>query len=692
MVQEPTLVRKTITCEPPVISNGHVSVIKPALYGSTVTYHCNQGFVLDGQGSSKCIQNGTDNVYGKWTDQTPVCKAISCDTPFLLNGQVIAGGQSTHGTTVIFKCNDGFILVGKTNSTCVHEDPKSAKGKWSEPTPVCKTITCEPPVIPNGYVSVIKPAVYGSTVTYHCNQGFVLDGKGSSKCSQNGTDNVYGKWTDQSPVCKAISCDKPLLLNGQVIAGGQSTHGTTVIFRCNEGFVLEGKTYSTCVHEDQNSAKGKWSEPTPVCKAITCEPPVISNGHVSVIKPAVYGSTVTYHCNQGFVLDGKGSSKCSQNGTDNVYGKWTNQSPVCKAISCDTPLLLNGQVIAGGLSTHGTSVIFRCDEGFILEGKTKSTCIHEDPNRAKGNWSEPTPVCKAINCDTPFLLNGQVTASELSTHGTTVNFRCYEGFILDGKTNSTCVHEDPNSAKGKWSEPTPVCKVITCEEPKLKNGNVTTVVSPATFSSVVNYTCNEAFVLEGAFNSTCTQNGTENVKGEWSEPSPTCREITCDQPVLQHGKASTSSLQYNSTVTYSCEENYSLTGKAKSTCVQEDKTSIKGVWADPIPICTDLESPSSTIDHVDGNFGGRANTRSAMNIGIDIGCATVVLVLVSIGIMLAIKKKSRESQPHETPEEDPPAKSNVTDYQNPLYDMEEWDGGQNETRGSPHETFRLDVV
>ncbi|XP_064625973.1 complement receptor type 2-like [Lineus longissimus] len=343
---------------------------------------------------------------------------------------------------------------------------------------------------------------------------------------------------------RAISCDTPLLLNGKVIAGGQSTHGTTVIFRCNEGFILEGKTNSTCVHEDPNSAKGKWSEPTPACK---------------VTKVAVYGSTVTYHCNQGFVLDGKRSSKCSQNGTDNVYGKWNDQSP----------------------------------------------------------------VCKAINCETPILLNGQVTASELSTHGTTVNFRCYEGFILEGKTNSTCVHEDPNSAKGKWSEPTPVCK-----------------------------------------------------------------EITCDQPVLQHGKASTGSLQYNSTVSYSCEDNYSLTGKATSTCVQEDKTSIKGVWADPIPICTEigLESPSSTLNYVHGDVGGRTNTRdesvSAMNIGIGIGCATVVLVLVIIGIILAIKNKSRESPPHETLEEEPPAKSKEKVFQNPLYNIEEWNEGQNETRGS----------
>ncbi|XP_064624460.1 C4b-binding protein alpha chain-like [Lineus longissimus] len=312
-----------------------------------------------------------------------------------------------------------------------------------------------------------------------------------------------------------------------------------------------------------------WPIAFPCTHTITCEPPVISNGHVSVIKAAVYGSTVTYHCNQGFVLDGKGSSKCSQSGTDNVYGKWTDQTPVCKAISCDTPFLLNGQVIAGGRSTHDTTVIFRCDEGFFI----------------------------------------------------------------DGKTNSTCVHEDPNSAKGKWSEPTPVCK-----------------------------------------------------------------GITCDQPVLQHGKASTGSLQYNSTVTYSCEENYSLTGKATSTCVQENKTSIKGVWADPIPICTEigLESPSSTLNYVHGDVGGRTNTRdesvSAMNIGIGIGCATVVLVLVIIGIILAIKNKSRESPPHETLEEEPPAKSKERVFQNPLYNIEEWNEGQNETRGSSDETFRLDFV
>ncbi|XP_064624459.1 sushi, von Willebrand factor type A, EGF and pentraxin domain-containing protein 1-like [Lineus longissimus] len=255
-----------ITCEPPVISNGYVSVTKPVVYGSTVTYHCNQGFVLDGEGSSRCAQNGTDSVYGKWTDQLPVCKAI----------------------------------------------------------------TCEPPVISNGHVSVTKTTVYGSTVTYHCNPGFVLDGKESSKCTQNGTDNVYGKWTDQLPVCKAITCEPPVISNGHASVTKPAVYGSTVTYHCNQGFVLDGKGNSKCIQNGTDSVYGKWNDQSPVCKAITCEPPVISNGHVSVTKPAVYGSTVTYHCNQGFVLDGKGSSLCSQNGTDNVYGKWTDQSPVCK--------------------------------------------------------------------------------------------------------------------------------------------------------------------------------------------------------------------------------------------------------------------------------------------------------------------------------------------------------------------------
>ncbi|XP_064625975.1 sushi, von Willebrand factor type A, EGF and pentraxin domain-containing protein 1-like [Lineus longissimus] len=533
--EDSTPVCRAITCDTPSLTNGQVSVPKTAHLGSAVSYQCDTGYVLEGKGNSTCVEDGPDNVKGSWADPTPACTAITCDTPSLTNGRVSGPKPALLGSAVSYLCDTGYVLEGKGNSSCIQNGSHDVKGKWADLTPVCIAITCEPPVISNGHVSVTKPAVYGSTATYRCNNGFVLDGKGSSQCNRNGTENVYGKWTNQSPVCKAISCDTPLLLNGQVRAGGQRTNGTTVIFRCDKGFILEGKTNSTCVHEDPNIAKGKWSEPTPVCKAITCEPPVISNGHASVTKAAVYGSNVTYRCNQGFVLDGKESSKCIQNRTDSVYGKWNDQSPVCKAISCDTPFLLNGEVTSVGLSTHGTTVSYRCDVGFILDGKTNSTCVHEDPNSAKGNWSEQTPVCKTITCEPPVISNGHASVTKAAVYGSNVTYRCNQGFVLDGKESSKCIQNRTDSVYGKWNDQSPVCKAISCDTPFLLNGEVTSV-GLSTHGTTVSYRCDVGFILDGKTNSTCVHEDPNSAKGKWSEQTPVCKTISCDTPLLLNGQ------------------------------------------------------------------------------------------------------------------------------------------------------------
>ena len=43
---------------------------------------------------------------------------------------VVSGAKRTHGSTIQFKCNDGYQQIGASSATC--ED-----GKWSETLPRC---------------------------------------------------------------------------------------------------------------------------------------------------------------------------------------------------------------------------------------------------------------------------------------------------------------------------------------------------------------------------------------------------------------------------------------------------------------------------------------------------------------------------------------------------------------------------
>ncbi|XP_064625977.1 sushi, von Willebrand factor type A, EGF and pentraxin domain-containing protein 1-like [Lineus longissimus] len=390
----------------------------------------------------------------------PYCNiAITCDPPSrLLNGKVSTTFLATVGWFVSYKCDKGFVLEGKENSTCVEN--VYGPGNVADSTPVCRAITCDPPSLTNGQVSVPKPALLGSAVSYQCNTGYVLEGKESSTCVEVGTGNVKGSWADPTPVCTAITCDPPSLTNGRVSGPKPALLGSAVSYQCDTGYVLEGIGSSTCVEVGPGNVKGSWADPTPVCTAITCDQPSLTNGRVSGPKPALLGSAVSYQCDTGYVLEGKGSSTCVEDGTGNVKGSWADPKPACTAIICDPPSLTKGQVSVPRPALLGSAVSYQCDTGYVLEGKGRSTCVEDQPDNVKGSWADPTPVCTAITCDPPSLTNGQVSVPKPAHLGSAVSYQCDTGYVLEGKGSSTCVEVGTGNVKGSWADPAPVCTAI----------------------------------------------------------------------------------------------------------------------------------------------------------------------------------------------------------------------------------------
>ena len=134
--------------EPP--SDGQVSQTG-TLAGSVATYSCNQGFTLVGEETRVCQANG------EWSDEEPFCKgkpvvwvsrATSAAWPFwallFLSIGLICGslpnpknGQVTFGSTRVgssatYRCDKGFVLVGKSSRVC------QANGEWSSTEPQCQ--------------------------------------------------------------------------------------------------------------------------------------------------------------------------------------------------------------------------------------------------------------------------------------------------------------------------------------------------------------------------------------------------------------------------------------------------------------------------------------------------------------------------------------------------------------------------
>ncbi|NXK98547.1 LYAM3 protein, partial [Formicarius rufipectus] len=416
-------------------------------FGSTCAFSCQMGFVLMGSESRECTAMGT------WSEDIPHCEAIAC--PVLSApawGELNCSdqhGNFTFGSTCVFSCQMGFVLMGSESRECM------AAGTWTGDTPQCKAITCPVLSAPDwGELNCSHQHgdfAFGSTCAFSCQTGFALIGPERRECMTMGT------WTGDATQCEAIAC--PVLSApawGELNCSdqhGNFTFGSTCVFSCQTGFALTGPERRECM------ATGVWTGGTPQCKAIAC--PVLSAPDLGELNCShlhgdfAFGSTCTFSCHMGFALTGSESRKCTAMGT------WTGDAPRCEgratasvqAIKCSaltTPKM--GQAVCShpfGDFTFGSTCAFSCQTGFVLMGPESRKCTDI------GTWSGDTPQCKAISCpalDPPS--RGQLTCSHMHgnfTYNSTCTFSCEEGFVRMGAEVLQC------EATGNWTRHPPVC-------------------------------------------------------------------------------------------------------------------------------------------------------------------------------------------------------------------------------------------
>ena len=371
-------------CPPlPDIDNGVVdwSGLSP---GGVATYTCDPGFILVGNPTRICRDDGTWSgeertcerkllsplhVYCSTTSTYCYCVAIMCPPlPDIDNGMVEWSGLSPEDVAT-YTCDPGFILVGEPTRVCRDDET------WSGEEPTCErkllsplhvycsttstycyclAIMCPPlPDIDNGMVewSGLSPE---DVATYTCDPGFILVGEPTRVCRDDETWSVeeptcerkllsplhvYCSTTSTYCYCVAIMCPPlPDIDNGMVEWSGLSPEDVAT-YTCDPGFILVGEPTRVC-RDDET-----WSGEEP-----TCERKLLSPLHV-------YCSTTSTYC-------------------------------YCLAIMCPPlPDIDNGVVDWSGLSPGGVAT-YTCDPGFILVGEPTRIC------RDDGTWSDEEPTCE----------------------------------------------------------------------------------------------------------------------------------------------------------------------------------------------------------------------------------------------------------------------------------------------------------
>ncbi|XP_042194838.1 CUB and sushi domain-containing protein 1 [Callorhinchus milii] len=359
---------QAVSCgNPGTPRNARILVSTGLVFSSSITYACRQGFYSPGLLTRHCTVNGT------WTNAPPECKVINCGDPGLPANGVRLGADFNYNSTVVFQCSPGFTMDPKRHSslTCTKDRV------WNGSRPICRPITCQsPPEILNGIV-MGSDFSWGMSISFVCSEGYQLSLPAVLTCAGNGTwtgeipqcfpvfcgdpgTPAYGRREDRGFTYKSVilfSCSTPFVLVGSsrrfcqadgIWSGIQpscidSTHttcvdpgvpsfglqnnsqgyqvGSTVGYKCQKGYLLQGSTTRTCL------ANLTWNGIQPECTPHHCRQPE-SPPHVNVgsIDLPPLGYTLLYTCQPGFYLSGG-----SEHRTCRPDGSWSGKQPVCYA-------------------------------------------------------------------------------------------------------------------------------------------------------------------------------------------------------------------------------------------------------------------------------------------------------------------------------------------------------------------------
>ncbi|XP_077497502.1 P-selectin-like [Amblyomma americanum] len=487
----------------------------------------------------------------------------NCGSPDRQENSTATGKDYRVGQEVSYECPTGSLLVGSVSRKC------AASGFWTGSAPSCKYMDCgTPDPVDNGRVVLLHGrTTYNATVEYVCDTNYTLVGHPRRLC---GTE---GRWNGTKPSCLLIDCGEPRPLeDGDVyLVNGTSTFLSVARYTCGDNFTLSGVETRTCLET------GFWSDVEPTCDMISCGEPDIPLGGYVVEEDFQVHDTVHYKCHPGHIMDGQESRTCLRD------GQWSGVAPTCTFVDCGrVPPILKGEVSYENGSTYlGSQIAHWCSVGYRLNGVRVRTCGLD------GRWNGTPPKCEEIRCPPPEIpKNATVvyggndrSSAESFKIGSTVQYRCVSGHIVQGESLRTC------QATGRWTAEVPQCVYVECTFPlPIGNGHWLLSTNSTHYGATVEYECDKNYHLDGAPRRLCLENGT------WSGPEPLCLEVRCPEPKASDSWTviKFSASMVGSSVEYSCEPGYDLQGLSTRVCQSS------GRWSGDAPNCTlvDCGNPS----------------------------------------------------------------------------------------------------
>ncbi|KAM9830249.1 membrane cofactor protein-like isoform 2-T3 [Syngnathus typhle] len=304
---------------------------------------------------------------------------------------------------------------------------------------------------------------------------------------------------------------------------------------------------------------------------------------------------------------------------------------IAQAKDCSRPTLgsntnLNDEDLLKDTFPDGSKANLVCAVGHQWTGGVKYvTCTD-------GVWSPVTIQCTAISCGAAEEVeNGIVDYPNGIEFGAQLSISCNRGFILVGAARRTCL------ADGTWSNHPPNCIAVTCDPPpKVAQGNFNPPKEIYQYEDVVQYSCDQDYVLNGSKHRDCSDDG------QFKPGPPVCVKVNCPELEIVNAEMVSGARPpygHMASVTFECISGYEMVGSPTVTC------DINSRWLPKLPSCQRKEIPKSTTTvttpkaKVTPTASSKPdpeteNKSDSSHLGMSLGIAFAVIIGLAIAIII----------------------------------------------------------
>ncbi|XP_069126553.1 sushi, von Willebrand factor type A, EGF and pentraxin domain-containing protein 1-like [Argopecten irradians] len=576
-----------------------------------------------------------------------------CPVPRCSNDALCPPPSLPMYSTVISPVNMAFY-TGSTllvNITCGNTQKEAniicqANRKWTMDRLSCSVVFCPSPSLKDNS-SIIEdtggPYQQNDTIVVACDPGFETKEQTLFKCQNNKS------WNGTMPTCEGVQCPKLRPTANSHVKGTATQYRYTdiVTVGCDAGFNLVGDQNLLC------QADGTWNSSFPICQAVVCPPPTLSDSSfiANGSMPYRFGAVITVKCQPGYQLYGYDTFECRSDGT------WDGNFPVCKGGSC--PLHCKAKTcddtdggcpecepawwgrhcqypIGCRLSRNGTE--YRGEMNSTVNGRIcqdwSSTSLHSHKyakfvDKGSGNFCRnpdgeaspwcytldpdvrwevcPVPLCSTLNQCPPPVLPQNVTVINPP------NIAFFIGSVLllelqCGKGISTVATPRISCQKNAtWKYSIPTCQAVRCKDQPLPDHSYVTETSVTHYPYIlsVEVKCQQGYTLVGPSKLICSEQSYS-----WNLTKTQCKAVMCAKPNLSAFSYVTpvkTEYPYDTQITVSCTRQYTRAGQGTFRCLSD------GRWDGEMPecktpVCSLPDVPASHVvvvrSHTDLTPGG----------------------------------------------------------------------------------------